>query len=125
MWAAILLKRPSHEHAALIARHPPSNMIHLFESVPKGAQARNENNRESLILARDVVASALADLRVVQREHVSQGLRIESFMDALNTKARMIDGFSRDVQTENPGDVTSQSTPARSRTERRHPVARA
>ncbi|CAK4670747.1 unnamed protein product [Aphanomyces euteiches] len=38
MWAANTLRRPSHEHESLIATHPPVQLIHLFQSVPNGAQ---------------------------------------------------------------------------------------
>ncbi|CAK4215905.1 unnamed protein product [Aphanomyces euteiches] len=38
MWAANTLRRPSHEHESFIATHPPVQLIHLFQSVPNGAQ---------------------------------------------------------------------------------------
>ncbi|KAH9084064.1 hypothetical protein Ae201684P_020325 [Aphanomyces euteiches] len=68
MWAAHILKRPTHEDDVLVTRPPPVHMIHLFESAPNSAQTRNESLQRSLTLAQDVVDSCLEDINVLMKD---------------------------------------------------------
>jgi hypothetical protein len=104
MWASFILKKPTCELESLVIRHPPATMIHLFESVASGAQARNEHLQQRLMLAHDVVDACLEDLHVFHRECSSLALRIQSCITAMGTKKSMIDSFDRQVQPLHPGE---------------------
>ncbi|KAH9156593.1 hypothetical protein AeRB84_001503 [Aphanomyces euteiches] len=102
MWASHILKRPTHEHEALISRHPPMQMIHLFESVPNGAQRRIEDLQRNLRAARDVVDACIEDVSVLMKDAENLSVRIKACFQMLTAKRDIIDSFSREVM---PSDV--------------------
>ncbi|CAK4878247.1 unnamed protein product [Aphanomyces euteiches] len=97
MWAAHILKRPTHEDDVLVTRPPPVHMIHLFESAPNSAQTRNESLQRSLTLAQDVVDSCLEDINVLMNDAETLVLRAKSCFEMLQAKKSIIGSFSREV----------------------------
>ncbi|KAH9143434.1 hypothetical protein AeRB84_012564 [Aphanomyces euteiches] len=97
MWAAHILKRPTHEDDVLVTRPPPVHMIHLFESAPNSAQTRNESLQRSLTLAQDVVDSCLEDINVLMKDAETLVLRAKSCFEMLQAKKSIIGSFTREL----------------------------
>ncbi|KAF0775211.1 hypothetical protein AaE_001089 [Aphanomyces astaci] len=97
MWAATILRKPTHEHTVLVRDHPPTQMIHLFDSVSNGAQHRNANVQRSLVLARDVVQTAHEDLARICADAEGLVVRCKAGLVALEVKRRTIESSLDDV----------------------------
>ncbi|RQM29963.1 hypothetical protein B5M09_012409 [Aphanomyces astaci] len=98
MWAASILKKPFHQHAISIDLPPPSNMLHLFSSVPNGPQRQMANLEQNATMSLDVVDSCVEELQAVLRYTEDASERVKRSIEFMNGKRRVIQGFMHQMQ---------------------------
>ncbi|KAG9399960.1 hypothetical protein AC1031_011426 [Aphanomyces cochlioides] len=98
MWAAGILKKSLHLHSSLAAMPPPSNMLRLFERVATAADELIPQVQQNLHLSSDTVDSCLEDLVVLKDATKELVRRVETMIESMKSKKRIIEAISCDVR---------------------------